>query len=196
MPPRYPRLIAAALLIICVAWPCALQVEAKARKRKTSVSRSHSQSSKRYVSKRSKRSVSKRGKRSRHRVSNKFSAADLAVNRPVVPDHIEVLEHGATSSTEMARYLNPPAPRTQPLQNSAGPVATIKPKRRSVRIESSRAIQIQQALASRGFYSGQMTGNYDEATIDAMRRFQASQKIAATGYPTAHALKRLGLANW
>jgi peptidoglycan hydrolase-like protein with peptidoglycan-binding domain len=96
----------------------------------------------------------------------------------------------------MARYLNPPAPRTQPLQNSAGPVATIKPKRRSVRIESSRAIQIQQALASRGFYSGQMTGNYDEATIDAMRRFQASQKIAATGYPTAHALKRLGLANW
>ncbi len=56
-------------------------------------------------------------------------------------------------------------------------------------------LQIQQALAQRGFYGGEMTGVYDEATVEAMRRFQASQKVAVTGYPTAHALKRLGLAN-
>jgi hypothetical protein len=38
-----------------------------------------------------------------------------------------------------------------------------------------------------------MTGEYDDATIEAMRRFQTQQKIPVTGYPTAHALKRLGL---
>jgi len=57
-------------------------------------------------------------------------------------------------------------------------------------------MQIQQALNQRGFYFGEMTGVYDAETIEAMRRFQISQKISATGYPTAHALKRLGLANW
>ena len=186
MPQRYPRLIAAALLTLCVAWPCSLQVEAKSKKKKSSASRSHSRSSKRYVS--------KRGKRSRHRVANEYSEADLALNRPTVPDRIEVLEHGSAPSTEVARYLNPP--RSQASQTNAEAVSTITPRHRSVRIESSRALQIQQALASRGFYGGEMTGVYDEATIDAMRRFQASRKIAATGYPTAHALKRLGLANW
>jgi peptidoglycan hydrolase-like protein with peptidoglycan-binding domain len=48
---------------------------------------------------------------------------------------------------------------------------------------------------SRGFFNSETTGVYDQATIDAMRRFQANQKIPITGYPTAHALKRLGLAN-
>jgi peptidoglycan hydrolase-like protein with peptidoglycan-binding domain len=56
-------------------------------------------------------------------------------------------------------------------------------------------LQIQQALNQRGFYGGEMTGVYDAATVEAMRRFQANQKISATGYPTAHALKRLGLAD-
>jgi peptidoglycan hydrolase-like protein with peptidoglycan-binding domain len=59
----------------------------------------------------------------------------------------------------------------------------------------SRALQIQQALKRRGFYTAEMTGEYDEATVEAMRRFQTQEKIRATGYPTAHALKRLGLAN-
>jgi peptidoglycan hydrolase-like protein with peptidoglycan-binding domain len=57
----------------------------------------------------------------------------------------------------------------------------------------SRALQIQLALKRRGFYTGEMTGEYDDATIESMRRFQTQQKIPVTGYPTAHALKRLGL---
>ena len=63
-------------------------------------------------------------------------------------------------------------------------------------IESKRVIEIQEALAQKGFYTGPPTGTYDEATFDAMRRFQISNRIDVTGYPTAHALKRLGLTNW
>ncbi len=184
---RYPRLCAAALLIICVVWPCHLEVEAKGKKGKASASRSKGRSSKRYSAKKS--------RKTRHQVSTRVSADDLALNDPVVDDKVEVLEYGSSSSAELARHLNPPAPRS-PSQDNFQTVSTIAPRRKNVRIESSRVLQIQQALASRGFYGGELTGVYDEATIDAMRRFQASQKIQVTGYPTAHALKRLGLGNW
>jgi peptidoglycan hydrolase-like protein with peptidoglycan-binding domain len=60
-------------------------------------------------------------------------------------------------------------------------------------MDSARVVQIQQALARQGYYSGEMSGVYDEATVDAMHRFQLAQRIGATGYPTAQALKRLGL---
>jgi peptidoglycan hydrolase-like protein with peptidoglycan-binding domain len=70
------------------------------------------------------------------------------------------------------------------------------PKRVNVRMDASRVFEIQQALASKGFYQGEMTGVYDDSTVDAMRRFQLKENILATGYPTAHALRRLGLAKW
>jgi peptidoglycan hydrolase-like protein with peptidoglycan-binding domain len=65
--------------------------------------------------------------------------------------------------------------------------------RKPLKIDGARALQIQEALKQRGFYSGELTGEYDQATVEAMRRFQTQEKIPATGYPTAHALKRLGL---
>ncbi|MGE0883605.1 MAG: peptidoglycan-binding protein [Blastocatellales bacterium] len=104
------------------------------------------------------------------------------------------MEYSSTSSAELSRWLNPPLPQTLADANSAAN-STITPSRK-VNIDSMRVIQIQQALTSQGFYSGETTGVYDQNTIEAMRRFQASNKIAATGYPTAHALKRLGLGKW
>lgn len=195
MPPRYPRLCAAAILIVCVIWPFSLQVEAKGRKGKPSASRSQGKSRKQISSSRSRssrRRVAKRGQKGRQHVSTRFAESNYAV----VPDRIEVLEYGSSSPADLARSLNPPDPRYQLLQGSSEPDATTTSRRRNVNIESSRALQIQQALANRGFYSGELTGVYDEATVDAMRRFQASEKISVTGYPTAPALKRLGLANW
>jgi hypothetical protein len=163
-----------------------LQAEAKDKKAKRSASRSQSRSSK--------RSYAKRGSKGRKRVSNEFSEADLASNHPVVPDNIEVIEYGSASSPEVDRYLD--LPRAPSSQNSSGPIPTVTPRPKSIKIEASRVLQIQQALANRGFYSGEMTGVYDAATVEAMRQFQAKEKIHVTGYPTAHALKRLGLGNW
>jgi hypothetical protein len=188
MSSRYPGLCAAAILIICVMWPFSAPVEAQGKKGK-SVSRSKGKSVRSAKS-------SKRGKRGRRYASNRFSEGDLAItpaNYPVVPDRIEVLEY---NSSDLGRQLNPSAPRSQTAPNSSEAELAATAPRKRVKIESSRVLQIQQALASRGFYGGEMTGVYDEATVDAMRRFQASQKIAVTGYPTAHALKRLGLANY
>jgi hypothetical protein len=183
-----PKLLAVAFLTICVTWPLSAPVEAKGKKGKT-VSRSRKQINS-SRSRSSRRSTAKRkGRRSRNSVE--YDVVAIPASYPIAPDRIEVIESGSEASSDLKRYLNPPPPPPQSPQDLA-----ITPTRRSrVNIDPLRAMQIQQALNQRGFYFGAMTGVYDEATIEAMRRFQASQKIAATGYPTAHALKRLGLAN-
>lgn len=110
------------------------------------------------------------------------------VEEPVPPpvlaasDRIEVVEWGAKPSSAV-QSLPTPAP------NRPGSST----RRYEVEMDPGRVQQIQQALISRGFLAGEPTSIYDEATIEAMRQFQVSQKIDSTGYPTAHALKRLGL---
>lgn len=59
-------------------------------------------------------------------------------------------------------------------------------------IPADRVLEIQRALIERG-YLKQASGEYDSATVGAMKAFQAAESIGATGYPTAHALHRLGL---
>ena len=181
MPRRYPKLCAAALLITCTAMPFVPTVLAKGKKGKTSVTRGKS----------SQRRVAIHSRKIRHPASD---FAHSEIDTPTVPDEIEVQEYGSANPTELARWLNPS--RTVVPASSPEPGQTTPKKRRNVNIDSSRVIQIQQALASRGFYSGEMTGAYDEATIDSMRQFQTANKIPVTGYPTAQALKRLGLTNY
>jgi len=43
--------------------------------------------------------------------------------------------------------------------------------------------RVQEKLAARGLYKGKMTGDYDQPTIDAMKAFQTSAKLKATGFP-------------
>lgn len=97
-------------------------------------------------------------------------------------DRIEVVEWGAKPTVSVQ-----PAPRPVPTRPGSSS------RRYEVDMDPGRIQQIQQALISRGFLTGEPTSFYDDATIEAMRQFQISQKIDATGYPTAHALKRLGL---
>jgi hypothetical protein len=109
---------------------------------------------------------------------------------PIVPDRIQVIESGWANPLPSAPP--PPTPAVKP----ASPAVLTPIKKIDVEIPVNRVIEIQQALAKRGFYSGDPSGVYDDATIDAMRRFQATNQIGITGYPTAQALKRLGLTNW
>ncbi len=102
-------------------------------------------------------------------------------------DRIEVIEWGSTRSS------NRPSGSSAGGEPTRSPRPIVSTRRIEVEIDAPRIIQIQQALTSRGFLTGEPTGLYDELTIEAMRQFQISQKIDATGYPTAHALKRLGL---
>ncbi len=185
-PHTLPRLLTAAFLIAGLGFCVGLPVEAKSKKGRRATAQSKSKSS---------RQSARRGKRYRHRRAKNSFAFQPPPIESTVPDSIEVIEYGSTDSSMLARWLNPRKP-SKTFNASFAPADLAAPVRQiSVRMDQSRVIEIQQALTSRGFYQGEMTGVYDDATIDAMRRFQAKEKISVTGYPTAHALKRLGLAN-
>lgn len=196
---KLTRLLTSALSIVLVVSIFALPATAKSKKGKAAASRSKGKSSKQVRGGRSsRRQVSRRGKRGRNRVvrDNSASINEFAGNHPIVPDRVEVLEYGSTNPAELSPWLNPASPKKQTNADVETVPAVAPVRGRRVNIDSERVIQIQQALAKRGIYSGETTGIYDEATIDAMRRFQINSKIAVTGYPTAHSLKRLGLGSW
>lgn len=56
-----------------------------------------------------------------------------------------------------------------------------------------RYLEIQQALASRGYLTGEPSGKWDAATQDALKRFQEEQNLAPTGRITSLSLIALGL---
>jgi hypothetical protein len=186
--PKPLALLTAVLFIFCSAWSFTVHVEASGRKGKPALR-----------SKSSKRSSAKRGNRRSNKVAPALFEDNVAVipeNYPIAPDHIEVIESGSASSPEVARYLSLPPPSPQKPHDSSETDPNLLTRRKPLKIEGPRALQIQQALKQRGFYTGELTGVYDQATVEAMRSFQTQEKIPATGYPTAHALKRLGLASW
>ncbi|HZS04261.1 MAG TPA: peptidoglycan-binding protein [Blastocatellia bacterium] len=119
-----------------------------------------------------------------------FKEKESAPVVAVVPDRIEVIEYdpgkvGADYTGAASRPLRAYADQTGGFNVSS--------KRLEVRIDPDRITQIQEALVRKGFLTGAPTGVWDDATYDAMKRYQISQRIDATGYPTAHSLKRLGL---
>lgn len=105
-------------------------------------------------------------------------------------DRIEVIEW---DKRQVSKVPTPAGSGVSTTNTVSGGRPSVSTKRIEVEIDSARVTQIQQALATRGFFSGEPTGVYDEGTIEAMRQFQMSQKIDVTGYPTAQSLKRLGL---
>jgi len=58
-----------------------------------------------------------------------------------------------------------------------------------------RIREIQSALAREGAYSGEPNGKWDPASVDAMKRFQASHGLNSTGKLDAHSLQKLGLGS-
>lgn len=62
------------------------------------------------------------------------------------------------------------------------------------RIPRERVLEIQNALIARGHLEGPPSGVYDAETVAAMKRFQHAENLEVTGYPTAQALRRLGLS--
>jgi len=60
-------------------------------------------------------------------------------------------------------------------------------------IESSRVVEIQEALIRVHYLSGEVTGKWDESTKAAMLKFQADQGWQTKLTPDARALKKLGL---
>jgi hemolysin activation/secretion protein len=115
--------------------------------------------------------------------------AEVKVNYPIVPDRIEVIEHGS----DKARVFQTLQVQRLNLMANAQHVSN---RRLSVAIDETRVTEIQEALAKRGYLTELPTGSWDQFTYEAMRRFQTEHKVDVTGYPTAHSLKLLGLTSW
>lgn len=60
-------------------------------------------------------------------------------------------------------------------------------------ISTERVTQIQNALIKSGYMDGPASGLYDDATIEAMKQFQAKNGLSQTGLPSASLLKKLGV---
>ena len=59
--------------------------------------------------------------------------------------------------------------------------------------DPERYVQIQQALADRGYFKGQVNGEWNDDSVDALRRFQADQKLPDDGKLSSLTLIGLGL---
>jgi peptidoglycan hydrolase-like protein with peptidoglycan-binding domain len=60
---------------------------------------------------------------------------------------------------------------------------------------ADRISEIQEALAQRGAFSGTPSGKWDDSTVEAMKKFQASSGLNATGKLDAPTLQKLGLGS-
>jgi peptidoglycan hydrolase-like protein with peptidoglycan-binding domain len=59
--------------------------------------------------------------------------------------------------------------------------------------EPARYAEIQKALAERGYFKGEPNGEWNDDSVEALRRFQADQKLPDDGKLTAPSLTALGL---
>ena len=76
-------------------------------------------------------------------------------------------------------------------------VAAKRPVRPRIQMAptADRIQEMQAALASAGSYGGDPNGKWDQATIDAMKDFQGSHGLTATGKIDALTLQKLGLGS-
>ncbi len=112
------------------------------------------------------------------------------------PDKIEVTEYGSTSPTLTKLLTLPDARPLTPFGAITSKGNSQPVKRNDLVIPQQRVLEIQYELAKRGFYKAEPNGVYDDKTVQAMLEFQKNYGLPATGYPTAHSLKRLGLTSW
>jgi hypothetical protein len=110
------------------------------------------------------------------------------------PDRVEVIEPHSPQLEQLQALRN-----TRPLPSYGAIVTrtgTPPAVRKDLNIPQQRVFEIQYELAKRGFFAAEPNGLYDDTTVAAMWEFQKNYGLPATGYPTAHALKRLGLTSW
>jgi hypothetical protein len=85
------------------------------------------------------------------------------------------------------RYVRPRA-------DSDTVVAAPAPRPTGGSIASERVTEIQNALIKAGYLEGPASGQYDDTTTQAMKQYQAANKLPETGLPSAPVLKKLGVA--
>jgi len=130
----------------------------------------------------------------RRLASSLLSACLCALSASAVsfppPDVLAAQAPAPTDSSAPAPAAKKPAPSThKPKKKTAAST------RRQQAPDPSRIREIQQALAREGFYKDDPTGKWDAPSIDAMKQFQQSKGLTATGKIEALSLQKLGLGS-
>jgi len=99
-----------------------------------------------------------------------------------------------TSTTATSQKPKPAATGSSAAKKTAAAKRPVRP-RIQVTPTPERIEEIQTALASAGSYHGEPNGKWDQPTIDAMKDFQGSHGITATGKIDALTLQKLGLGS-
>jgi len=100
------------------------------------------------------------------------------------------------TSTTPTKKTSSSSSRTAASSKQKSAKARPRPTTSSFRQSSptpERYREIQQALSERGYYDGPVTGTWDSASVNALRRFQTDQNIDADGKLGALSLIALGL---
>jgi sulfite reductase alpha subunit-like flavoprotein len=99
-----------------------------------------------------------------------------ATNAPAAQSHVSTRSRSATSKSKRSR-------RSAANRRSKG----------QQKIDSQRALEIQQALIREHYLTGKPTGVWNDATQQAMQRYQADNNWQSKTTPDARALIKLGL---
>ena len=99
----------------------------------------------------------------------------------------------ATASRTSTAKKGKAASRTRGKQSAAAQRTRRAAPRGQTEPTPERYMQIQQALAERGFYDGSIDGSWDATCVAALKRFQAEQNLAPDGKLGALSLIALGL---
>ncbi|MGB7845557.1 MAG: peptidoglycan-binding domain-containing protein, partial [Candidatus Acidiferrum sp.] len=106
----------------------------------------------------------------------------------------------AHKSSVSAGAAHPPSNATTKKSVKSGGIRNSS-RRRTKKVKGQaaptpdRISEIQEALARKGVFSDAPTGKWDDSTVEAMKKFQASNGLNPTGKLDAVTLQKLGFAS-
>lgn len=98
-----------------------------------------------------------------------------------------------SKSATAARKTTGATRKTGSTKKGPSTAASRQARSRQLQPTPERYKEIQQALASKGYLSGEPSGTWNQESTDAMRRFQQDQNITASGKIDSLSLIALGL---
>jgi peptidoglycan hydrolase-like protein with peptidoglycan-binding domain len=114
------------------------------------------------------------------------SGADTAPAKPTPTNKKTAKKRSAAAKTPAKSTSKSRAPAGKKTVRRASAPRQLAPTK-------ERYQQIQQALAGKGYFSGAPNGVWGQDSIEALKRFQADQNLAADGKLTSLSLIALGL---
>jgi len=127
--------------------------------------------------------------------SPRAHAKSAAAHQPAAKGAATAQSREQTASGKEVSGKQPSArkPSTRRVSSNRKRRLTPRQMRARIHLQPERIEEIQQALIQAGYLNGTATGQWDDPTRGAMRRFQTEHGFPATGLPEAKSLMKLGL---